>query len=83
MKAEAPEDPRFAAVVAAFAADRALAPIAREYAARKKTGGRKFGSNGLQVNGKLFAIRLVREAHAFVGGGIDRQGAADAKRKRK
>jgi hypothetical protein len=50
------EDPRFTAVVAAFAAERALAPIAAEYAARKETGGRKFGSNGLKVNGKLFAF---------------------------
>lgn len=51
------DDARFAAVVAAFAADAKLRAIAAEYAARKQLGGaRKFGANGLKVNGKLFAM---------------------------
>jgi hypothetical protein len=51
-----PDDPRFAKVVAAFAADPALVPIADEYRGRDRTGKRAFGSSGLKVNGKLFAM---------------------------
>jgi hypothetical protein len=50
------EDPRFAAVVNALAAEPGFAPVISAYAASKKEGGRKFGSNGLKVNGKLFAM---------------------------
>jgi hypothetical protein len=51
------EDPRFVKVMEAFAADSKLAPIIDAYAASKMTGrGNKFGSNGLKVNGKLFAM---------------------------
>jgi hypothetical protein len=49
----------FAAVVEAFRADSKTAPIVAEYEAAQGHGGRKFGSNGLKVNGKLFAM-LVR-----------------------
>jgi hypothetical protein len=53
----ADDDPRFAAVVDALAADPALAAIAAEYAARRQAGGqKKFGANGLKVKGKLFAM---------------------------
>jgi len=50
------EDPKIAAVLDAFAADRRLAAIAKDYRARRKTGTSKFGSNALRVNGKLFAL---------------------------
>ena len=49
----------FGAVVDAFRADSQTAPIVAEYEAAQGRGGRKFGSNGLKVNGKLFAM-LVR-----------------------
>jgi len=49
----------FAAVVEAFRADSQTAPIVAAYEAAQGHGGRKFGSNGLRVNGKLFAM-LVR-----------------------
>jgi hypothetical protein len=44
-EAPAAVDPRFAPVVAAFAKDRLVT-----------TGGKGFGSTGLKVNGKLFAM---------------------------
>jgi hypothetical protein len=49
---------RFAAVVEAFAADSRLAAIAGAYEAGKKER-RRFGSNGLKLDGKIFAM-LVR-----------------------
>lgn len=52
----ADDDPRFAVVINAFAADPKLASVIDAYAAGKKEPGRKFGSNGLKVNGKLFAM---------------------------
>src|SRR5262245_7890952 len=52
-----PVDPRFARVVAAFAADAELAAVADEYAASQLAGGRKkFGSRALKVGGKIFAM---------------------------
>jgi hypothetical protein len=45
METAAPVDPRFAPVVAAFARDRAVT-----------YGGKGFGSTGLKVEGKLFAM---------------------------
>jgi hypothetical protein len=54
------EDPRFVALLAAFAADPELAPVAAAFAAaRTLDRGRRFGSNGLKAAGKLFAL-LVR-----------------------
>jgi len=51
------DDPRFVKVMDAFAADPKLAPIIDAYAASKMTErGNTFGSNGLKVNGKLFAM---------------------------
>jgi|SRR5262245_49128334 len=50
------DDPRFVEVVNALAADRAFATVIDAYNASKKEPGRKFGSNGLKVNGKLFAM---------------------------
>ncbi len=50
------ESAKFAAVVAAFARDRKLAPIAQDYLARKHEPARAFGSNALKVNGKIFAM---------------------------
>ena len=53
------EDPRFDEVVAAFAADRRLAPAAASLTAPKaKDRGGKFGSNALKVNGKIFAMAV-------------------------
>jgi TfoX/Sxy family transcriptional regulator of competence genes len=44
-------------VVAAFAADRRLAPVAEEFATRGSIGaGRHFGAGALKVNGKIFAM---------------------------
>lgn len=55
----------FATVLAAFAADPKLAPVINEFKAGKPAGkGRKFGSNGLKVNGKLFA--MVSSSGQFV-----------------
>lgn len=52
-----PDDPRFMAVLAAFAADPARAAVAERYAANQIAGGRrKFGSRALQVNDKIFAM---------------------------
>lgn len=54
-------DLRFAEVVAAFAADRRLAPIAASLRAeRAEHRARKFGSGALKVNGKIFAM-VVRD----------------------
>ena len=39
-----------------LSADPRLAPIVTEFMNRAKTAPRKFGSNGLKVNGKLFAL---------------------------
>jgi hypothetical protein len=49
-------DPRAKALLGAFRADPALVPVIDAY--EKQTGepGRKFGSNALKVNGKLFAL---------------------------
>jgi hypothetical protein len=52
------EDPRFTAVIDALAADPRFKEILDAYAAGKKEPGRKFGSNGLKVNGKLFAMSV-------------------------
>ncbi len=50
------EDPRFAELISALAADPKFAAVIEAYAEGKKEPGRKFGSNGLKVNGKLFAL---------------------------
>ena len=51
------DDPRFTGVLAAFAADPALAAVAEEFAANQMVGGRKkFGSRALKVDGKIFAM---------------------------
>jgi hypothetical protein len=68
-------DPRVARLIDALRADAGLAAIARDIDARKAAGGRKFGSNGLKVNGKLFAlftqetlvVKLPRERVAALG----------------
>src|SRR6187455_1961906 len=49
-------DPRVAALLAALRADGKLAPVVRDFEARKAAGGRAFGSNGLKVKEKLFAL---------------------------
>ena len=50
-------DPRIAALLEAFASDRELAPIAGAFEQSQKVeGSRRFGSNGLKVKGKLFAL---------------------------
>jgi TfoX/Sxy family transcriptional regulator of competence genes len=48
-------DSRVAKLVSAFRTDPTLAPVIDALEAAK-TGTRKFGSNGLKVNGKLFAL---------------------------
>jgi hypothetical protein len=51
------EDPRVRVLLAAFRADPKLAPIADAFErGAKEKGKRRFGSNGLKVNGKLFAL---------------------------
>jgi hypothetical protein len=52
------DQPRFVALVEAFRTDPDLTPIieALEESRRDQRGRRKFGSNGLKVNGKLFAL---------------------------
>jgi len=52
-------DAAFAAVVEAFRADSQTAPIVADYEAAQGHGDGKLVSNGLKVNGKLFAM-LVR-----------------------
>ena len=54
----ASEDPRFTAVIDALAAEPKFKEILNAYAASRKEPGRKFGSNGLKVNGKLFAMSV-------------------------
>ncbi len=56
--AVAGEDPRFTAVIDALAADPRFKEILIAYAASKREPGKKFGSNGLKVNGKLFAMSV-------------------------
>jgi hypothetical protein len=47
-------DPRFTAVLAAFAADPARAEVAEDFAANQMAGGRKkFGSRALKVDGSF------------------------------
>ncbi len=54
----APDDAvRIAALIEAFRSDAELAPIVTAFAdSAKVERGAKFGSNGLKVNGKLFAL---------------------------
>src|SRR5262249_31127822 len=60
-KASDDAERRFEQIVAAFAADSRLAPIARAFEADKATGRpRRFGSNALKVKQKIFAM-LVRK----------------------
>jgi hypothetical protein len=50
-------DPRFTAVLAAFASDPERVAVAEEFAANQMAGGRrKFGSRALKVDGKIFAM---------------------------
>jgi len=52
------DDPRWTHLIESLRADSEFAAIVDEYEAGRKRG-RKFGSNGLKVNGKIFAM-LVR-----------------------
>ncbi len=52
------EDPRFTRVIDALAIERQFKEILDAYAAGKKEPGRRFGTNGLKVNGKLFAMSV-------------------------
>jgi hypothetical protein len=53
----APADARTAKLLAALGADPKLAPVVREFEKTQAAGtGRKFGSNALKANGKLFAL---------------------------
>jgi hypothetical protein len=50
-------DAQLAQVLDAFRADPKLAPVVVSFEENKEAGrGRKFGSNGLKINGKLFAL---------------------------
>jgi hypothetical protein len=49
-------DPRVDALLRAFRADPALAPVIDAYEKQAGEPGRKFGSNALKVSGKLFAL---------------------------
>lgn len=51
-------DPRVAKLLHALKRDPRLAPVVQEFEDRAKGAGsgRKFGSNGLKANGKLFAL---------------------------
>jgi hypothetical protein len=49
-------DHRFAKLLRDLCADSRLVPIVREFENRARTAAGKFGSNGLKVNGKLFAL---------------------------
>src|SRR5438874_11648189 len=72
----------FSRVLSAFAADPALAHVAEDYASRALAPSRAFGSNGLKVNGKLFAlvsskaefvVKLPKaRVQALVGAGVGR-----------
>jgi hypothetical protein len=53
---DGPLDPRAVALIAALRADPRLAAVARDFEAARAAPSRKFGSNGLKVNGKLFAL---------------------------
>jgi hypothetical protein len=51
------DDTHRSILIAAFRADPKLAPIIQTFEeSAKEKRGRKFGSNGLKVNGKLFAL---------------------------
>ena len=51
------DDPRFTAVLDAFAADPERAAVAEDFAASQMAGGRRrFGSRALKVDGKIFAM---------------------------
>jgi hypothetical protein len=55
------EDPRVAKLLASLRVDPDLAPIVDAFEENAKaTGRRSFGSNGLKVNGKLFALFTQR-----------------------
>jgi len=49
-------DRRTAALLQALRADRKFSPVIDAYEKRAGEGRRRFGSNGLKVNGKLFAL---------------------------
>jgi hypothetical protein len=52
-----PTDARTAKLLAALSADPKLAVVVREFEKTQAAGtGRKFGSNALKANGKLFAL---------------------------
>jgi hypothetical protein len=52
-----PTDARTAKLLAALSDDPKLARVVREFEKTRSTGtGRKFGSNALKANGKLFAL---------------------------
>jgi|SRR5450432_3243331 len=51
-----PDDPRVAKLLVSFRADPTLAPIVDAFEEAKGQARRKFGSNGLKANGKLFAL---------------------------
>ncbi len=50
------DDPRFTGLVESLALDPAYAAVVDAYRTGKGAGSRKFGSNGLKVTGKLFAL---------------------------
>ncbi len=54
--ANGPDDPRVRKLLEALRSDRAVGPSVTEFEARSARGARKFGSNGLKANGKLFAL---------------------------
>jgi hypothetical protein len=56
------EDPRVIKLLRAMKGDTKLASIVQEFEerAQKADGGRTFGSNGLKVNSKLFALFTQR-----------------------
>jgi hypothetical protein len=49
-------DPRVAALLKALRTNRELGAIVEAFEGAARQGGRKFGSNGLKVGGKLFAL---------------------------
>src|SRR5262245_54943724 len=49
-------DPRIATLLERLEDDGALAPVVADFMARQSGARRRFGSNGLKVNGKLFAL---------------------------
>jgi len=57
-KAVVGDDPRFTEVVNALAAEPRFKEILAAFATGKQEPGRRFGSNGLKVNGKLFAMSV-------------------------